>query len=79
LKLQITPFDPILISNRIMFPMVVLISTRVNAGLSDEDKALVTVLMAKHVDSTLSTYIEREAGWTEDLTKVGKTFKEVGP
>lgn len=71
--------DTILISNHMMFPMVGLISARVYAGLSDEDKALVTELMAKYVDSTLDTYIEKEPGWTEALTQVGKTYKEVGP
>ncbi|MEL6211355.1 MAG: TRAP transporter substrate-binding protein, partial [Pseudomonadota bacterium] len=71
--------DTILISNHMMFPMVGLISARVYAGLSDEDKALITELMAKHVDSTLDTYAEKEGPWTEALQDVDKTFKTVGP
>lgn len=69
--------DTILISNHMMFPMVGLISARVYAGLSDEDKAMITELMAKHVDSTLDVYIEKEPQWTEALRGVGKTFKTV--
>ncbi|MEX0319241.1 MAG: TRAP transporter substrate-binding protein [Ruegeria sp.] len=69
--------DTILISNHMMFPMVGLISARVYAGLSDEDKAMISELMAKHVDSTLDVYIAKEPEWTDSLTKVGKTFKEV--
>lgn len=69
--------DTIVISNHMMFPMVGLISARVYAGLSAEDKAMITELMAKHVDSTLDVYIEKESGWTEALKDVGKTFKTV--
>lgn len=69
--------DTIVVSNHMMFPMVGLISARVYAGLSAEDKAMVTELMAKHVDSTLDVYIAKEGGWTENLKTVGKTFKMV--
>jgi tripartite ATP-independent transporter DctP family solute receptor len=69
--------DTIVFSNHMMFPMVGLISARVYAGLSDEDKQMVTELMAKAVDSTLDTYIAKEPVWTENLTKVGKTTKTV--
>lgn len=69
--------DTILISNHMMFPMVGLISARVYAGLSDDDKAMISELMAKHVDSTLDVYIAKEPEWTDALTKVGKTFKTV--
>ncbi|GGH30785.1 tripartite ATP-independent transporter solute receptor, DctP family [Cribrihabitans marinus] len=71
--------DTILFSNHMMFPMVGLISARVYGSLSDEDKALITELMAKHVDSTLDTYTEKEPVWTENLMGVGKTTKEAGP
>lgn len=71
--------DTIVMSNHMMFPMVGLISGRVFAGLSDEDKALVTELMTKHVDSTLDTYAELEPQWTEQLRTVDKAFVEVGP
>lgn len=69
--------DTIVVSNHMMFPMVGLISARVYAGLSAEEKAMVTELMAKHVDSTLDVYIAKEGGWTENLKTVGKTFKMV--
>lgn len=69
--------DTIVISNHMMFPMVGLMSARVYAGLSAEDKAMITELMAKHVDSTLDVYIAKESGWTEALKRVGKTFKMV--
>jgi len=71
--------DTILISNHMMFPMVGLISARVFAGLPQEDRAVITELMAKHVDSTLDTYAAKEGPWTEELKGVGKTFTEVGP
>ncbi|WP_407696734.1 TRAP transporter substrate-binding protein [Sedimentitalea xiamensis] len=70
--------DTILFSNHMMFPMVGLISARVYAGLSDEDKAMIAELMAKHVDSTLDTYTAKEPVWTENLMGVGKTTKTVG-
>ncbi|MBJ6370399.1 TRAP transporter substrate-binding protein [Sedimentitalea arenosa] len=70
--------DTILFSNHMMFPMVGLISARVYAGLSDEDKAMITELMAKHVDTTLDTYTAKEPVWTENLMGVGKTTKTVG-
>ncbi|MFK7752511.1 MAG: TRAP transporter substrate-binding protein [Sedimentitalea sp.] len=69
--------DTIVVSNHMMFPMVGLISARVYAGLSAEDKAMISELMAKAVDSTLTTYTEKESGWTENLKTVGKTFKMV--
>lgn len=69
--------DTIIISNHMMFPMVGLISARVYAGLSDDEKAMISGLMAKHVDSTLDVYIAREPEWTAKLQEVGKTFKPV--
>ncbi len=69
--------DTLLISNHMMFPMVGLISARVYAGLSAEDKAMISELMAKHVDSTLDVYVAKEGSWTEALNNVGKTVKPV--
>lgn len=71
--------DTLLLSNHMMFPMVGLVSARVWAGLSEEDRAMIQELMAKHVDSTLDTYTEKEPVWTETLNGVGKTVKTVGP
>ncbi|WP_164661098.1 TRAP transporter substrate-binding protein [Tropicibacter sp. Alg240-R139] len=69
--------DTLLISNHMMFPMVGLISARVYAGMSDEDKAMVSELMAKHVDTTLDAYIEKSPAWTDKLNTVGITVHTV--
>ncbi|KAE9627833.1 TRAP transporter substrate-binding protein [Parasedimentitalea maritima] len=63
--------DTLLISNHMMFPMVGLVSARVYAGLSDDDKAMISDLMAKHVDSTLDAYVAKSPAWTESLNGVG--------
>jgi tripartite ATP-independent transporter DctP family solute receptor len=69
--------DTLLISNHMMFPMVGLISARVYADLSDDDKAMISELMAKHVDSTLDAYIAKSPAWEETLNGVGITVKTV--
>lgn len=63
--------DTLLISNHMMFPMVGLVSARVYAGLSDDDKTMISELMAKHVDSTLDSYVAKSPAWTESLNGVG--------
>lgn len=63
--------DTLLISNHMMFPMVGLVSARVFAGLSDDDKVMISELMAKHVDSTLDSYVAKSPAWTESLNGVG--------
>jgi len=63
--------DTLLISNHMMFPMVGLVSARVFAGLSDDDKAMISELMAKHVDSTLDAYVAKSPAWTDSLNGVG--------
>lgn len=69
--------DTLLISNHMMFPMVGLISARVYAGLSDDDKAMISEIMARHVDSTLDVYIAKSPVWEETLNGVGITVKTV--
>ncbi len=69
--------DTLLISNHMMFPMVGLISARVYAGLSDDDKAMISEIMARHVDSTLDVYIAKSPVWEETLNGVGITVKAV--
>lgn len=69
--------DTILQSDHMMFPMVGLVSGRVWAGLSEEDRALIGNLMAKHVDSTIDTYVEIEQGWHDQIEATGKTYKKV--
>lgn len=69
--------DTIVQSNHMMFPMVGLVSAKVWAGLSEEDRAMVGELMSKHVDSTIDSYVAKEAGWLEQIEGTGKTFKKV--
>lgn len=69
--------DTLLISDHMMFPMVGLISARVYATLSAEDKTMISDLMAKHVDTTLDAYVEKSPAWTESLTGVGITVTPV--
>lgn len=69
--------DTILQSDHMMFPMVGLVSARVWAGLSEEDRALIGELMARHVDSTIDSYVEKEDGWLAQIEGTGKTFTKV--
>ena len=69
--------DTIVRSNHMMFPMVGLVSGRVWASLSAEDRAMIGELMAQHVDSTIDSYLEMEAGWLEQISGTGKTYVEV--
>ncbi|WCR12075.1 TRAP transporter substrate-binding protein [Paracoccus stylophorae] len=69
--------DTILQSDHMMFPMVGLVSGRVWADLSEEDRTMIAELMARHVDSTIDTYVEAEPVWLEDLKGTGKTYKIV--
>lgn len=71
--------DTMIQSNHMMFPMVALVSGRVWAGLSPEDQAMISELMAAAVDSTLDTYIEREQGWLDEIRGTGITYMEAGP
>lgn len=71
--------DTMIQSNHMMFPMVALVSGRVWAGLSEEDQAMIAELMGAAVDSTLDTYVAREAGWLDDIRGTGITYLEVGP
>lgn len=69
--------DTIIQSDHMMFPMVGLVSAKVWAGLSEEDRAMIGELMAKHVDTTIDSYTNLEAGWLENIAGTGKTFKKV--
>ena len=53
----------VLETNHALFPMVGLVSGRVWAGLSAEDRALITETMRRHLDATLDTYVERDPEW----------------
>ncbi len=69
--------DTIVQSDHMMFPMVGLVSAKVWAGLSDEDRAMIGDLMAKHVDSTIDAYVANEAKWLEQIESTGKAYKKV--
>lgn len=71
--------DTIVQSNHMMFPMVGLVSAKVWASLSEEDRGMIGTLMAKHVDSTIDSYIEKEQGWLDQIADTGKTYVKVGP
>lgn len=69
--------DTVIQSDHMMFPMVALVSAKVWAGLSAEDRSLIGELMARHVDSTIDTYVAKEAGWLEQIEGTGKTYFKV--
>jgi tripartite ATP-independent transporter DctP family solute receptor len=69
--------DTVVQSDHMMFPMVGLVSARVWAGLSDEDRAMISELMAKHVDSTIDSYIEKDPIWLEQIAGEAKTYTKV--
>ena len=71
--------DTVLASNHMMFPMVGLVSARVWADLSDEDKATITELMKAELDAITETYVAEDVAWMEQVRGTGKNFVEVGP
>ncbi|MFC6589001.1 TRAP transporter substrate-binding protein [Sulfitobacter pacificus] len=70
--------DTVVQTDHMMFPMVGLVSARVWAGMSEADRTMIGDLMAKHVDSTINSYIEREAGWLEQIEGTGTKYVKVG-
>ncbi|WP_425506272.1 TRAP transporter substrate-binding protein [Sulfitobacter maritimus] len=69
--------DTVVQSNHMMFPMVGLVSGRVWAQMSEEDRKLIGDLMAKHVDSTIDSYVEKEQGWLDQVRDAGTNYVEV--
>lgn len=69
----------VLLSNHMMFPVVGVVSARVWAGLSDQDKENINVLMKKHLDKTFPLYVEKELEWEKALEQTGISVKKVGP
>ena len=79
-KLKYTEHTKVVVlSNHMMFPMVGLVSAKVWAGMGDDDKAIISKLMAKHVDSTIDQYVSGEAKFLEEVKKTGIEIKDVGP
>lgn len=71
--------DTVVQSDHMMFPMVGLVSAKVWAGLSQADRAAVGALMAKHVDSTIDSYVAKEQGWLDQVAGASKAYIQVGP
>lgn len=69
--------DTVIQSDHMMFPMVGLVSARVWADMSEEDRAMIGELMAAHVDSTIDSYVELEQGWLDEIRGTGRTYLEV--
>ncbi len=69
--------DTVLQTDHMMFPMVGLVSAKVWGGLSDEDRAMIGELMAKHVDGTIDSYIEKDPEWLKQVEGTGKTYIKV--
>lgn len=53
----------VLESNHMLFPMVGIVSGRVWAGMSAEDRDLITEVMSGHLDAILDTYAENDPVW----------------
>lgn len=70
--------DTVVLSNHMMFPMVGLVSGRVWSELSEGDRAMIDDLMAKHLDSTIDTYVEAEAEWLDQIRATDTPHIEVG-
>ncbi len=66
-------------SNHMMFPMVGLVSAKVWASLTDDDRAMISEIMRKHLSGVLDTYVEMDPAWIEQVRGTDKSFKEVGP
>ena len=71
--------DTVVASNHMMFPMVGLVSARVWTDLSEEDRAMITELMAERLSGIIDTYVENDPVWLGQVKDTGKTYTEVGP
>lgn len=69
----------LLLTNHAMFPMVGLVSGRVWAELSEEDRKLVGDNMAKALDDLLAEYGRLEPELVSQVKATGIEVKEVGP
>ena len=71
--------DTMVASGHMMFPMVGLISGRVYAGLSDEDKAMLTELLAEAVDRCIDEYVAKDPEWLAQVEGTDTTVRTVDP
>lgn len=66
-----------LLSNHMMFPMLGLVSGRVWQTLSEEDRAIISDLMAEAVDDCLQAYVDSEADFLAEVEKSDITIRKV--
>lgn len=71
--------ETVIVSNHMMFPMVGLVSAKVWAGLSEDDRATISTLMKKHLDGVIDSFIELEPKFLDEVEKAGAKVKKVGP
>ncbi|MGX1101495.1 TRAP transporter substrate-binding protein [Amorphus sp. MBR-141] len=69
----------LLLSNHAMFPMVGLVSGRVWAGMSEEDREMVRTAMRESLAELRQEYAEAEPQMIEDIRATGIEVKPVGP
>ncbi|MFN3955164.1 MAG: TRAP transporter substrate-binding protein [Pararhodobacter sp.] len=70
-----------MVTNHHMFGMVALVSARVWAGLSEEDRSLISGAIQLHCDRTIDRFVEEEAGKLERLRSAAgiSVTDDVGP
>ena len=67
----------VLATNQMMFPVVGIMSGKVWAGLSDDDKVAIGDLVHQHLDATIDAYVERDPEWLAEVKAAeGVTFVE---
>ncbi|EKE44951.1 TRAP dicarboxylate transporter, DctP subunit, putative [Oceaniovalibus guishaninsula JLT2003] len=66
-----------LLSNHMMFPMLGLVSGRTWQALSEEDRAIISDLMAQAVDDCIRDYLEKEAQFLAEVEKSDIAIREV--
>lgn len=71
--------DTVVESNHMMFPCVALVSGRVWADMSEEDRAMVTEIFAAAIDGTIDTYIEMDPEWLAQVEGADIAYEKVGP
>lgn len=69
----------VLESNHMLFPMVGIVSGRVWASLSAEDRDLIATLMAEHLDGTIDVYVEQDPIWMSQVEAAeGVNYVRIG-
>ena len=57
----------VLATNQMMFPVVGIMSGKIWAGLSDQDKAQLGELVHKHLDATIDEYVQKDPEWLAQI------------